>query len=58
MRVFLVNPSDRSFGTAIITPRWLFVLAGSTPSQYGDPVIVDETLEQMDVDQIQPGDVV
>lgn len=58
MRVFLVNPSDRSFGTAIITPRWLYVLAGSTPNEYGDPVIVDETLEQMDVDQIQTGDVV
>ena len=25
--VHLVNPSDNSFGTAVITPRWLFVLA-------------------------------
>lgn len=58
MRVFLVNPSDRSFGTAIITPRWLYVLAGATPEQYGDPVVVDESLEQMDLDQVQPGDVV
>ena len=36
MRVFLVNPSHVSFGTAVITPRWLYVLAGATPSRYGD----------------------
>ena len=29
MRVFLVNPSDVSFGIAVITPRWLFVLAAA-----------------------------
>ncbi len=27
LSVHLVNPSDNSFGTAVITPRWLFVLA-------------------------------
>ena len=31
MRVHLVNPSDLSFGTAVITPRWLYVLAAATP---------------------------
>jgi len=31
MRVFLVNPSHVSFGTAVITPRWLYVLAAATP---------------------------
>ena len=31
MSVHLVNPSDNSFGTAVITPRWLFVLAAATP---------------------------
>ena len=31
MAVHLVNPSDNSFGTAVITPRWLFVLAAATP---------------------------
>ena len=45
MAVFLINPSDHSFGTAVITPRWLYVLAGATPLSFGDPVIVDETLE-------------
>jgi radical SAM superfamily enzyme YgiQ (UPF0313 family) len=58
MRVHLVNPSDLSFGTAVITPRWLFVLAAATPRTYGDPVIVDETLEQLDLASIAPGDVV
>ena len=58
MRVHLVNPSHISFGIGVITPRWLFVLAGSTPREYGDPLIVDETLEQIDPSDIQTGDVV
>lgn len=58
MRVHLVNPSDVSFGIGVITPRWLFVLAAATPEQYGDPVISDETVEPLDLDRIQAGDVV
>ena len=58
MRVHLVNPSDLSFGTAVITPRWLYVMAAATPEQYGDPTIVDETLEPFDLATVQPGDVV
>ncbi len=58
MRVHLVNPSDNSFGTAVITPRWLFVLAAATPSFFGDPVLVDESLEPLDPETIQPGDIV
>ncbi len=58
MRVHLVNPSDNSFGTAVITPRWLFVLAAATPDSIGDPVLVDETLEQINFDTIHDGDVV
>jgi tRNA A37 methylthiotransferase MiaB len=58
MRIHLINPSDVSFGVAVITPRWLYVLAAATPAHYGDPHIVDETLEQIDFDQIQAGDVV
>ena len=45
MRVHLVNPSHVSFGVGVITPRWLFVLAAATPARFGDPNIVDETLE-------------
>jgi hypothetical protein len=56
--VHLVNPSDVSFGTAVITPRWLYVLAAATPKCYGDPAIVDETLVQVDPASIRPGDVV
>ena len=58
MRVHLVNPSHAAFGVAVITPRWLFVLAGATPRTYGDPVLVDESLEQFDPATVQPGDVV
>lgn len=58
MKVFLVNPSDVSFGTAVITPRWLYVIAAATPACFGDPVIVDETLSPVDPECIQPGDAV
>ena len=58
MAVHLINPSDNSFGTAVITPRWLFVLAAATPRPMGDPVLVDECLEQLDSQTIQSGDVV
>ena len=42
----------------MITPRWLFVLAGATPTSYGQPRIADETLEPFDTHSVQPGDVV
>jgi radical SAM superfamily enzyme YgiQ (UPF0313 family) len=58
MKVYLINPSDVSFGTAVITPRWLFVLAAATPARYGDPVLVDETLERFDPARLEHGDVV
>jgi hypothetical protein len=58
MNVHLVNPSDKSFGTAVITPRWLYVLAAATPDSFGDAQICDETLEQLDPLRVKPGDVV
>ena len=58
MRVFIINPSNLAFGTAIITPRWLYVLAAATPREFGDPILADETLEQFDVDQVEAGDIV
>lgn len=58
MRIILVNPSDVAFGVGVITPRWLYVLAAATPAKYGDPVIVDETLEAINPEQIHTGDVV
>src|SRR5712671_5639194 len=58
MRVHLINPSDVAFGTGVITPRWLFVLAAATPRSYGDPQVVDETLEAFRMETVQSGDVV
>lgn len=58
MAVHLINPSDNSFGTAVITPRWLFVLAAATPASMGDPILVDESLEQLDPETVHAGDVV
>ena len=53
MRVPSRQPSDISFGTAVITPRWLYVLAAATPARYGTPVIVDETLEPFDPSDVR-----
>ena len=39
MTVHLVNPSHLSFGIGVITPRWLFVLAGGTPARSALPPI-------------------
>ena len=58
MRIHLVNPSDVSFGVAVITPRWLYVLAAATPAEFGAPSLIDETIEQFDLSTISPGDVV
>jgi len=58
VRIHLINPSELSFGVGVITPRWLYVLAGATPREYGDPIVTDETLEQVDLANIHKGDVV
>lgn len=58
MRIHLVNPSDVSFGVAVITPRWLYVLAAATPAEHGAPALVDETLEPFDLATVSSGDVV
>jgi radical SAM superfamily enzyme YgiQ (UPF0313 family) len=56
--VYLINPSHVSFGIGVITPRWLYVLAGATPRSHGTPVLADETLEPFDVRTVKPGDAV
>jgi tRNA A37 methylthiotransferase MiaB len=58
MRIHLVNPSNVSFGTAVITPRWQYVLAAATPARHGTPILVDETLEPIVEASIAPGDVI
>ncbi len=57
-RVHLINPSTKSFGVAVITPRWLYVLATATGDRWGDPHIIDETLDPIDLRTISAGDVV
>jgi radical SAM superfamily enzyme YgiQ (UPF0313 family) len=57
-RIHLVNPSQQSFGVAVITPRWLYVLAAATGDDWGNPLIVDETLDPLDARAVSPGDVV
>ena len=56
--VHLINPSHVSFGTAVITPRWLFVLAAATPREVGDPILIDESLEPVVPESINAGDIV
>jgi radical SAM superfamily enzyme YgiQ (UPF0313 family) len=58
MSIHLINPSHISFGIAVITPRWLYVLAAATPRSYGDPIISDETLDQIDPSLVKKGDIV
>ncbi len=58
MTVHLVNASHVSFGAGVITPRWLYVLASATPAAYGTPRLIDETLEQIDIQSVEAGDVV
>jgi radical SAM superfamily enzyme YgiQ (UPF0313 family) len=54
----LINPSNLSFGVAVITPRWLYVLAAATGTKWGDPHLVDETLDPIEMNDIAKGDVV
>ncbi|MEO7191184.1 MAG: radical SAM protein [Vicinamibacterales bacterium] len=56
--VHLINPSHVTFGVAVITPRWLYVLAAATGTEWGDPKLCDECLEQFDLDSVKAGDVV
>jgi radical SAM superfamily enzyme YgiQ (UPF0313 family) len=58
MHVHLINPSHVSFGVAVLTPRWLYVLAAATPPVFGNPLLTDETLEPFQESTIGPGDVV
>jgi len=58
LTVRLVNPRDNSFGTAAITPRWLFVFAAATPAAAGDPILIDESLEQIVPETVMPRDIV
>ena len=58
-QLFLVNPANASVGYSVITPRWLFVLAGATPVELsGHPVLVDEPIHPFQSTRVGPGDIV
>ena len=58
-KVFLVNPANATVGFSVITPRWLYVLAGATPTDLvGDPIIIDEPITPFDPTQVKAGDIV
>jgi hypothetical protein len=54
-KVFLVNPANATVGFSVITPRWLYVLAGATPTDLvGDPIIIDEPITPFDPLRLRP----
>ena len=59
MRVHLINPSEVSFGTAVITPRWL-VCPGrrDASAALAIPVWSMKLWNALDPLRIQPGDIV
>ncbi|HJZ80626.1 MAG TPA: radical SAM protein [Pyrinomonadaceae bacterium] len=58
-KVILVNPANTTVGYSVITPRWLYVIAGATPTELvGDPLIIDEPITPFDPEQVEPGDIV
>jgi radical SAM superfamily enzyme YgiQ (UPF0313 family) len=58
-KVILVNPANATIGFSVITPRWLYVIAGATPTELvGDPVVIDEPVTQFNPEDVEPGDIV
>ena len=59
MKVILVNPANATVGYSVITPRWLFVMAGATPTDLvGDPIIIDVPVTPFNPEVVRPGDLV
>ena len=57
--VVLVNPANATVGYSVITPRWLYVLAGATPPEFaGDPILIDEPVRAFRPEDVGPGDIV
>src|SRR5450432_2359243 len=58
MNLHLINPSSVSCGTAVLTPRWQYVLAAARPKSFVEPILVDEALDPMGPERMQKGDAV
>jgi tRNA A37 methylthiotransferase MiaB len=58
-QILLVNPArKKDVGFSFIVPRWLVVLAQATPRKFGDPILIDETIQAFDPNMVRPGNVV
>jgi len=58
-KVFIVNPANASIGFAFITPRWLYVIAGATPTELvGEPIVIDEPVSPFRPEAVRRGDIV
>src|SRR4029079_17280079 len=55
---YIMTARTTSFAVSVIAPRWLCVVAAATGTAWGDPIIVDETLDPIDPATIQKSDVV
>jgi len=57
-KVFIVNPANASIGFAFITPRWLYVIAGATPTELvGEPIVIDEPVAPFKPEAVRRGDI-
>ena len=58
-KAIIVNPSLSTAGYSFMTPRWLYVIAQATPvNLVGNPVLVDESIEEFNPEVVEPGDIV
>src|SRR4030095_15476317 len=58
-KVVLVNPANTTVGYSVITPRWLYVIAGATPTELvGDPIVIDEPVAPFKPEAVRRGDIV
>jgi tRNA A37 methylthiotransferase MiaB len=58
-KIHLINPAHVCSGFAIMTPRWLAVIAGATPASWQERLRVhDLSLDELDLSSIDAGDLV
>lgn len=58
-KIILVNPANVCSGFAIMTPRWIPVIAGATPAEFASSVLsIDMAIEDFAFDQFGEDDLV